>query len=212
MLPISIKPKEWKAKIGSFIARTGFYFLLAVVLLCLSALLIDVKKYELLPATLFSAITALFSYWAYKFSEDKFRLDLFDKRWEVYEHTLEFCSLVTQQGTLKITQENRDQIVAAIKAAGNSFRGTGWHKTRALFGEEIHSLFEQLNQSYAWLSANSDRPSNPSGSVEWAQKMYDNSMFIWNTVQTLPDIFKPYIYFGDYKNSAWSMPINKNLE
>lgn len=204
------KVKQWKAKAERYIAHNGFYLLLAFVLFCLSGLLVDVKKFELLPATFFSAITALFSYWAYKFSQDRFRLDLFDKHWEVYEHTLKFCSKVTQQGTLKMREDNQEQILAALKAAENSFRGTGWHKTRALFGEEIHSLFEQLNKSYALLSAYGERPSDPKESAEWPQKMYDNSMFIWNTVKTLPDVFKPYMYFGDYKSAKWSKstPVN----
>jgi len=193
------KLKEWKLKAEHFLSIYGLYIVLVFVFFVLSTLLVDVKRFDLLPATFFSAITALFSYWAYKFSKEKFRLDLFDKRWEVYENTLEFCSRVTQQGTLRMRKDNQEEILAALKAAENSFRGTGWHKTRALFGEEIHTLFEQLNESYAWLSAYSERPSNSKESDEWPQKMYDNSMFIWNTVQRLPDVFKPYIYFGDYK-------------
>lgn len=205
MLLMCQKIKEWKAKAERYIAHNGFYLLLVIVLLCLSYLLVDVKKYDQLPATFFSAITVLFSYWAYKFSQDKFRLDLFDKRWEVYEHTLEFCSYVTQYASLNMKEENKEPLIAAINAAHNSFRGIGWHKTQALFGEEIHTLFKKLNESYGWLSTYSERPLDPQESAEWPQKRHDNSMVIWNTIQTLPDVFKPYIYFGDHKNAKWSI-------
>lgn len=176
-----------------------FYLVLASGFLALFTLLAVVDKLELLPPTFFSVITAVFSYQAYLYSKEKFRLDLFEKRWEIYEHVLEFCSRVTQQGTLRMREDNQAEIIAALNAAGNSFRGTGWHKTRALFGEEIHQLFERLNSSYAWMSAFSERPSDPQQSHDWPQNMYDHSMFIWNTVGQLPDLFKPYIYFGDYK-------------
>ncbi len=176
-----------------------FYAVLAGVFACLFILMASIERLDLLPATFFSIVTALFSYWAYIFSKEKFRLDLFEERWEIYKHVLEFCSKVTQQGTLKIREDNQEQILAALKAAENSFRGLGYHKTRALFGEEIYRLFDELNRSYAWLSAYSERPSDPKESAEWPQKMYDNSMFVWRTVQDLPETFRPYVYFGDYK-------------
>ena len=91
------------------------YLALTFVVLVLSILLLEVKKLELLPATFFSATTAAFSYLAYKFSKEKFRLDLFDKRWVVYENTLEFCSRVTQQGSLRRTDNNQAEILAALQ-------------------------------------------------------------------------------------------------
>jgi hypothetical protein len=54
-------------------------------------------RWEAVFTTLFSAITAWFSYLAYRFSEERFRLDLLDRRWVIYEGVLEFCSRVTAQ-------------------------------------------------------------------------------------------------------------------
>lgn len=175
------------------------YLALTFVVLVLSILLLEVKKLELLPATFFSATTAAFSYLAYKFSKEKFRLDLFDKRWVVYENTLEFCSRVTQQGSLRRTDNNQAEILAALQAANNSYRGLGWHKTRALFGDEIYDLFDKLNSSYGWLTALSEPPIDPIENAEWPQKQREHSTFIWETVNRLPDVFKPYVYFGDYR-------------
>ncbi len=161
-------------------------------------IIVHAQKLEILPATFFSVSTALFSHLAYKFAKEKFRLDLFDKRWAVYEHALEFCSRVTQQGTLIRRKDNEEAILAALKAAENSFRGTGWHKTRALFGNDIYQLFDQINKSYAWLSSFGDQPPQHRA-ADWPEKMEKNLMFIWETVGKLPEIFKPYVYFGNYK-------------
>jgi len=149
---------------------------------------------------IFGFVTVTLSSVALFYSKEKFRLDLFDKRWEIYEHTLDFCSIVTQQGSLRATEDNREHIIRAVTAAGKSFRGIGWHKTRALFGPDIHGLFEKLNQTYSWLTVYSERP--PNGTPEgdnWPTDMYNKSMFVYNTATGLPDLFKPYVYFGNYK-------------
>lgn len=57
-----------------------------------------------LATTVFSTATAIFAYFAYRFSKEKFRLDLFDKRFAVYEATLEFCSRVASHGSLQIAR------------------------------------------------------------------------------------------------------------
>lgn len=187
--------KSAKSSSTENIVYTGF----ALALLFLVLLLFGTDKLELLPATFFSATTAAFSFLAYKFSKEKFRLDLFEKRWAVYESTLEFCSRVTQQGSLRRTNDNEETIVAAVQAANNSFRGLGWHKTRALFGDDIYELFKKLNKSYAWLTAFSERPEDPIQNAAWPLQMLEHSTFVWETVEKLPDVFKPYVYFGDYK-------------
>lgn len=195
----AVKVSELWKKAKSMNMESLVYLGLASIVIVLGILLFDMHKLELLPATFFSATTAAFSYLAYKFSKEKFRLDLFEKRWVVYENTLEFCSRVTQQGSLRRTDNNQAEIVAALQAANNSFRGLGWHKTRALFGDEIYELFDKLNHSYSWLTAFSERPSDPIQSAAWPQNMLEHSTFIWETVNSLPDVFKPYVYFGDYR-------------
>jgi hypothetical protein len=148
----------------------------------------------------FSTATALFSYFAYRFSKEKFRLDLFDRRFAVYEATLEFCSRVMAEGSLRATTpEQRERVEHAIRAAEGSFRGIGWHKTQALFGEDIRPLFSKLNKSYAWLSTFGDGPANSMPQEEWGRKYMEHTEFIWDTVNRLPELFKAYVYFGDYK-------------
>jgi hypothetical protein len=154
----------------------------------------------LLATMAFSTATAIFSYFAYRFSKEKFRLDLFDRRFAVYEATLEFCSRATAHGSLRaLTPEQREAAEQAIRAAEGSFRGIGWHKTKALFGEDIHKLFSKLNKSYAWLSAFGGGPGNSMAHEQWGREYTTHTEFIWDTVNRLPDLFRAYVYFGDYR-------------
>ena len=194
-----VKLSHLSQKTKSMKMENRAFVILAIVGIVLFIVLFYVNKLELFPATLFSATTLAFSYLAYKFSKEKFCLDLFEKRWVVYKSTLEFCSKVTQQGPLSRTDSNKEEFNATMKAANQSFRGLGWHKTRALFGDEIYVLFDKLNESYAWLLAFSEPPANPATRSEWPQKMQDHTLFIWETVNKLPGVFKPYMYFGDYR-------------
>lgn len=74
--------------------------------LLLTSFLIVKNRTESIPSTLFSGTTAFFSFLAYRFSKEKFRLDLFDKRWALYESTMNFCSSVVQQGVLRRNANN----------------------------------------------------------------------------------------------------------
>jgi hypothetical protein len=60
-------------------------------------------------------------------------------------------------------------------------------------------LFGKLNKSYSWLSSFSRGPGQSMSHEEWAMKLSEEEMFIWETVNKLPDVFKPYMYFGDYR-------------
>ncbi|MEO9167422.1 MAG: hypothetical protein ABI230_03375 [Aestuariivirga sp.] len=176
----------------SFILFAVLLFLVAIILFCSSSL-------DKFPTYAGAFTTAIFAFLAYRFAKEKFRLELFEKRWSVYEKVLEFCSRVVQVGGIRNTPNESEAFRATLAAAEGSFKSIGFHKTKALFGDDIHQLFEKLNQSYSWLASFSERPSDPEASASWPQQMHDHTMFIWNTVNELPEKFKPYIYFGDYR-------------
>ena len=154
----------------------------------------------LLATMVFSTATAVFSYFAYQFSRDRFRLDLFDRRFAIYEATLAYCSRIIAHGDLAAARpEDREAAEQAFRAAEGSFRGSGYHKARALFGEDINELFSKLNKSHAWLSAFGSGPGRSMTHEEWGTKYAEHSEFIWTTANKLPELFKHYMYFGDYK-------------
>lgn len=173
-----------------------------VIVLSALGLLICVERPEFIPVTLISSVALWFSYLAYLFSEERFRLGLLDRRFEIYNNTLDFCSHVMQEGDLKLNDRNKDQIEKAFKSAHESFRGIGWHKSRALFGEDIQEVFEKLNKIYSWLLAYSHDPDvldDPEKVMKHAEEWSNHMTTIWKIVNELPELFRPYIYFGDYK-------------
>lgn|GEM_PF-4422378 len=153
-----------------------------------------------MPSTLFTLLASLFSYAALLYSRDKFVLDLLDKKFEIYAKALEFCSIVIEYGGLKHHSDaNNENYVKALKAADLSFRSIGWHKTKALFDDDIHELFAKINKSYAYLISFDEAPHDEAERKEWDQRWCDENKFIWETVNKLPEAFKPYVYFGDYR-------------
>lgn len=169
--------------------KANWFFTLLILVITISTLvLFCINKPENIPALWLSGFALGFSYNAYVYTKEKFRLELFDKRWDIYQNTLEFCSRVTEQGSLRRREGNDDQILKALLNAEGSFRGIGYHKTRALFGKDIWNLFDKLSKSFSYLRSGGISP----------EKEEETLNFVWETVNKLPEIFKPYVYFGDY--------------
>ncbi|MCB9989224.1 MAG: hypothetical protein H6868_10440 [Rhodospirillales bacterium] len=142
-------------------------------------------------------VAVVFSFLAYMHARERFRLDLLEKRWQVYEKVLEFCSRVTEYGGLPKHGDDGDRnqaIINALIAANESFRGIGYHKARSLFGPEIHRKFDELSKAYAFFVTYSDI------SHDKIDEKHKKLMFVWETIKELPDLFKPYVYFGDFKH------------
>jgi hypothetical protein len=172
--------------------------ILVLIGLCIAA--VHTGHWDTVPAIVLGGVTCIISYAAYRFSREKVRLDLFEKRWAIYEKTLDFCSLVEREGTLKRTTENAEIIQKATEAAHASFRGIGWHQTRALFGPDIHRLFDELNREYTWLLSHSRPPAGEKARLDWANREHDALIFIGKAARDLPEAFRPYMYFGDIKS------------
>ncbi|MBL1147369.1 MAG: hypothetical protein HND56_02885 [Pseudomonadota bacterium] len=148
----------------------------------------------------FGIVAVVFSFLAYRHTKERFRLDLLDKRWEVYEKVLEFCSRVTQYGGLPKhcddDEERNKSILAALMASESSFRGIGYHKARSLFGTDIHGKLDKLDKAYSFFITYQDN------SHDKHDQQRAHLSFVWETVNDLPEIFKPYIYFGDFKQRS----------
>lgn len=126
-----------------FLKHNRFYITLSIMFFLSLCVLIYVNKLEVLPITILGFMATVFSFLTYRYAKEKFRLDLLDRRFEIYEKTLEFCSLALGGGF----SDDKKLIIAAE----SSFRGIGWHKSCALFGEDISDLFKKLNRSFAYL-------------------------------------------------------------
>ena len=67
----------------SFILFAVSLTFVAITLFCFSSL-------DRFPTYAGAFTTAIFAFLAYRFTKEKFRLELFEKRWSVYEKALEF--------------------------------------------------------------------------------------------------------------------------
>ena len=172
------RAEKGTALVVLFLAAAGFF------------LLFSLGKLELLPATVFTLFTAALAFLAYHFTRARFRLDLFEKRWEVYENTWKFCSIALQEGKLRSRGENVDRVKQALEAADGSFRGKGHHRYRLLFGSDIGKVMDELNRIYARLISLGDN---------WEASWLGDMEYLEKTVNNLPEIFAPYLYFGNYR-------------
>jgi hypothetical protein len=187
-------PKVWKI---SRIRLNFFYFVTAICILLSFFFINKSTKYEYVPATIFAGFTAFFSYYTYRFSKEKFRLDLFERRFEIYEKILEFCSILVTYGNLPIGEHNKEERIRFQQAVDASIRSMGFHKSRALFGEDIYELCQKLNQSYAFFLTYSD--SSVRDPQTYSNEWLKNITFVSNTIDNLPIKFEAYISFGEYK-------------
>lgn len=145
----------------------------------------------LIVTIIFGSITASFSFFAYILTKERFRLELLEKRWDIYENTLKFCGAVLKHGGIPKHSDDENlkkEIVDLLMHAESSFRGIGFHKSKSLFDPEINEHFDKINEAYAWFVKR-----NQSGN--WHEKEYENLILIHNTVNKLPELFKPYVYF-----------------
>lgn len=159
-------------------------------------ILIGTSKLELLPSVILGCITAIFAFCAYKYTKEKFRLELFEKRWEVCQNIAKFCSIAAIYGNLFHEPENEDKkkdLKEAYDAMGKSFKGEGYHLRSLLFSNDVEDIFKELNEAYAFLSSYYQNSQDPFKGVEHLENLS-------KIYKDLPKRFKPYLYFGDYRN------------
>ncbi|NDE90300.1 MAG: hypothetical protein EB059_04060 [Alphaproteobacteria bacterium] len=185
-------------KAFSFLKQHSVEVFYSIVVMVSILFLFHLKKAELIPTFFMSGTAAILSYSAYRYTKEKFRLDLLDKRVEIYNKALEFCSLIVTMGGLIQIESNKELLVAAENAAHGSFRGLGYHKTHSLFGQDIVDLFKKLSEAYAYLNTHGQGLQNQT--QEQINKHFEHVAYISDLVGQLPIIFKPYIFFGSYKN------------
>jgi hypothetical protein len=180
--------KAWLAK--NAVQLVIFIFTITSVLI-----LPSLDKSEMVPATLFTGLAALFSYQALSYSREKFRLELFEKRLEFYTSMVNLCSMVTQ-GYVEHEDDRREEVETARYEC---IRGHGSHKAHLLFGDDIVQKVKELDQAFTTLSmAHTARRSAAHFDPQEEARAFT---LFQETVSNLPVLFRPYIYFGEYQQA-----------
>ncbi len=207
-----LTPKPYLGAYKNKYLRLKFYkcvkkffkaFVFLLVLFITAKLFYDARQSDttgISASVVFSIFAILFSCGAYLFTKEKFRLDLFEKRWEVYTSLLDFCSYALNNGNLRERIENNSARIEALKAAHHSFRAQGWHKSQVLFGSDVHNLLNDMDKTFYWLISHQEPPEEEGERNQWAKKQVEHLDFIFTTMLNLPLHFRPYMYFGDFKN------------
>lgn len=152
-------------------------------------------------ATLFlSFVAALLAALAYFNTRERFRLDLFEKRWPIYEGVVRICSIVQAFGGVPIParyQGDRDEFRVErsrelADLLNENLRGLGYHKSKSLFGPELTYELNKLHNHLVWMEVFEVGQHNAD---EWGRRMMEISELAYR----LPTLFEPYTYFGNYK-------------
>jgi hypothetical protein len=99
------------------------------------------------------------------------------------------------QGFVESDDAERRETVE--KTRYECIRGHGSHKAHLLFGDDIVQKIKELDQAFTRLSmAHTARRS--SANFDAQEEMRAFSLF-QKTVDNMPILFRPYIYFGDYQ-------------
>lgn len=133
---------------------------------------------EQIPTFTFTAITAGFAYQAYKYTKEKFRLDLYEKRMVLYE------ALHLELSTYGHTSLGDPQSTSGVR----------YHKFKLLYGDEIAELIKSADKDLVDIK-------NYHGDIEEQQRVRAASNRTEERARDLSKIFAPYLYFGDYKSN-----------
>lgn len=150
----------------------------------------------------FGSITVFFSCGAYKHTKEKFRLELFEKRWISYEATLEFFNiLVSKDGAPDPNSSDFQEHKEAWRKACYSFRGKGLLKSKALFGKDVEVFLNKLNDAYNKAEGLVIRHLSSRDPQYGAYHQELNSVIddVKKLREEFFEVFRPYIYFGNYK-------------
>src|SRR5688572_30652862 len=107
---------------------------------CLTLILGILMEPSELGTFLFTAVAAFFTYKSYIASNEEFRFGLFNERLKIYEALIVFCSEVLTHGGIREGSEDNERLLRIFSSAQDSFRGTGYHRSRALFGNDVVKL------------------------------------------------------------------------
>lgn len=143
-------------------------------------------------AIIFTGITACFSYEGYRYNKEKFRLELFEKRWEVYEAAYAYLNAWIN---LPFDADPHGKMLMDIETLYNKAS-----LALMVFGKEVSPtidlIFDLHQKAEDGFSYTVDE-----------EKQADN-IRAKNHLSQMLKMFSPYLYFGDYKSPQPTSQIN----
>lgn len=155
---------------------------------------------RLLATVAFGLATTALALLALKYTREKARLDLYEKRLAFYNRLWKGLSLATTANHPG-PDSPQDDLVRYRKNSGkiqDALSHFSYHESRALFGPDVWSFMDEMRAAELSLRLmQSTRPPNTKADDELFKKQYlDASNTLFEGVNRMPDVFAPYLDFG----------------
>lgn len=176
------------------------YFPLTVfglLFLSLTSIFYLEKTWNYYPAFFVAFFALVFTYLAYEFTKEKFRLDLFEKRLEIYEKFLVYCRLCVGINfySPKLDEDSRYQ---ELQSLDDEFIKKLLPRMKLLFGIEVENAFKQVRDNFVILeSIKFSLPQDIDRDFKIGKEKRRSQINL--ILKDLPNMFQKYIYFGTYK-------------
>jgi len=138
-----------------------------------------------LAALVIGGIAARIAYHQYRVAHAKLKLDLFDKRYAIFQEIWEICSGVTIGGTQEFKNKN------GLFSPFNNLRP----KVRFLFGHDVERYVDSLVKNWAALAAIDpyDRPKDAEKKSELQDWFHEQAS------TEVKEVFGPYLNLKEWK-------------
>ena len=155
--------------------------------------------------------TSMFSLFAYKYTREKLRLDLFDKRLEAISSISAFISTAVNHINVSLGVRGTSfKTNDFYNTSASAFGGVNLHKLFLLFGHDLHDVFHFLwsVRGSLVLEGLIDGNCRAENRDKWERhrtKLYEIHNNLYKT-------FASYVYFGDYKAIDVAKEADKNTD
>lgn len=143
-------------------------------------------------AVLFGSATSFFAFLAYRYTREKFRLDLYERRYAFYIELWKACCQLEHVG-LRPDHHDVEAKVKWSEAFATIYPAIAHeshHKAALLFGPDVQTFVHEVFNDAVQLELN--------GSYEM-DAIKDLKLRIQRRTHLLPETFAPYLYFGDLR-------------
>ncbi len=159
---------------------------------------------EAVITVVFGCVAAWFSWLAYCHSKEKFRLELLNKRWPIYQTINDSAFMVHNKPLVTVPLNNEDVKIyetchmarlECLKECLELLRAINMHEMQALFGKEVRDSFIRIIESIAGCTIHESSYRTESAITFQNEQMQT----LLEEIKNLPSIFAPYMDFSTYK-------------